>query len=274
MSKSANPILTPELVQLRGLLESHPVFGAIRTRAALRIFMQVHVFAVWDFMSLAKRLQRDLTCVSLPWMPAGDPVAARLINDIVLAEESDVDADGNPASHLELYLGAMREVGADTSVFEAFLGRLRRGIPLPLALDDPDIPECARRFVLHTLDIALNESTLAVMTSFLHGRESVIPGMFQGLLDHWGLEPAHAPQFIYYLQRHIDLDSDSHGPAAQMLLVSRLAADPGRLEEIRAVARASLEARHALWDGTLGEISGHASANTRTVRVQSEAVLT
>lgn len=274
MSKPVNPVLTPELVQLRRLLESHPVFSAIRTRAALRTFMQVHVFAVWDFMSLAKRLQRDLTCVSLPWMPPGDPVAARLINDIVLAEESDVDAEGNPASHLELYLGAMHEVGASTAVFDAFLERLRLGVPVPIALEDPEIPECARSFVMHTLDIALNESTLAVMASFLHGRESVIPGMFKGLLNHWGLDPQLAPQFLYYLERHIELDADSHGPAAQMLLVSRLAADPDRLDEIRAIARGSLEARHALWDGTLALISGQSLASTRARRQQSDLVLT
>ena len=112
--------------------------------------MQVHVFAVWDFMSLAKRLQRDLTCVELPWMPPADPVAARLINDIVLAEESDVDAAGHPASHLDLYLQAMRDVGAPTAQFDTFMRALRSGAGLSAALETAEVPGFVRAFVGHT----------------------------------------------------------------------------------------------------------------------------
>jgi len=262
-------VLTPALSRLRVELETHPVFAEIAHVHALRDFMQVHVFAVWDFMSLAKRLQRDLTCVELPWMPPTDPVAARLINDIVLAEESDVDAEGRPASHLDLYLTAMRDVGADTAQFERFLREMRAGAGLESALAAADVPQYVRDFVGHTIATCLEGSTLEVMASFFYGRENVIPGMFRGLLEHWGLSEAQAPGFVYYLQRHIELDGDSHGPAALRLIEGRLGPD-GALQEARAAARAALLARRALWDGSTAMLrERHRGEERASVRVRT-----
>ncbi len=206
--------------------------------------MQVHVFAVWDFMSLAKRLQRDLTSVSLPWLPPRDPQAARLINEIVLAEESDLGPDGTAASHLDLYLGAMREVGASTAVFERFIAALRSGVPADVALEADKIPAVVRRFVGGTLTPAMERSTLEVAASFVYGRESVIPAMFQGLLDQWGLSASSAPLFVYYLQRHILLDLEAHGPASSRLIAKLLAASPSGLPDARRAAGDALRARH------------------------------
>lgn len=246
-----DPVLTPALCELRDRLEVHPVFATLRSHAQLRAFMEIHVFAVWDFMSLVKRLQRELTCTHLPWLPPLDPEAARLINDIVLGEESDVGADGHAASHLDLYLGAMREVGADTTCIERFLAALRDGELVSEALADPEIPWFVREFVGKTLDAALNGSRLQVMANFLYGRENVIPAMFQGLLDGWGLGRNDAPLFVYYLERHIELDSDSHGPAAARLMGRELERNPFGLESTRVAASEALHARHQLWDGAL-----------------------
>lgn len=249
-AKQHDVVLTQAMRRLRHELEVHPVFAEIAHTDALRTFMQVHVFAVWDFMSLAKRLQRDLTCVELPWMPPIDPVAARLINDIVLAEESDIDADGHPASHLDLYLKAMHDVGASTVQFDAFMRELRAGAGLSAALTTAEVPQFVRDFVEHTIDTCLHGSTLEAMASFFYGRENVIPDMFQSLLEHWGLDVEQAPGFVYYLQRHIELDGDTHGPAAQQLIEKALARDPNGLQDTREAARLALQARRALWDGT------------------------
>lgn len=249
MKKEVDAVLTPAMRRTRAGLETHAVFAEIRDMGALRGFMQAHVYAVWDFMSLAKRLQRDLTCVTLPWMPPADPAAARLINDIVLAEESDVDAAGNAASHLDLYLQAMRDVGAPTRDFVAFLDALRGGAELEAAFDAGGTPEYVRAFVRHTLQTCLEGSTLQVMASFLYGRENVIPDMFQGLLEHWGLNAEQAPGFVYYLERHIELDGDAHGPAAERMLGSALARQQDGLSEARESAMQALQARMALWDG-------------------------
>ncbi len=262
-AKQHDVVLTQAMRRLRHDLETHPVFGEIAHTEALRTFMQVHVFAVWDFMSLAKRLQRDLTCVELPWMPPIDPVAARLINDIVLAEESDIDADGHPASHLDLYLKAMRDVGASTAQFDLFMREMRAGAGLSKALATAEVPQFVRDFVEHTIDTCLHGSTLEVMASFFYGRENVIPDMFQSLLEHWGLNVEQAPGFVYYLQRHIELDGDTHGPAAQRLIEKALARDESGLQDTREAARLALQARRALWDGTaalLRECHGVAQA--------------
>ena len=59
-------------------LVAHPLYGAVRTREHIRIFMKHHVFAVWDFFTLLKRLQAEVTCVTVPVAASGDGRARSL----------------------------------------------------------------------------------------------------------------------------------------------------------------------------------------------------
>ena len=79
---------------VRDRLIGHPIYQSIQSPAALRTFMEHHVYAVWDFMSLLKALQQSLTCVNTPWVPIGSAGTRYLINEIVVGEESDVDERG------------------------------------------------------------------------------------------------------------------------------------------------------------------------------------
>jgi hypothetical protein len=247
---------------IRQRMVEHPVFTAIRDIHSLRIFMEAHVFAVWDFMSLVKRLQRDLTCIDVPWLPPRDRQAAQLINQIVLGEETDTGPGGEPVSHLELYLGAMREVGANTESFELFQATLENGTTLARAFDHADVAPFIREFTGNTLQIASRAPLLAVMANFFYGREDVIPRMFSNLLQGWRIGTDQAPMFVYYLKRHIEVDSDQHGPAAQAILAAATAGDPLRELEVLGAARQSIEARIKLWDGLLTALNEFKQART------------
>jgi hypothetical protein len=249
-----------EIDSVRHRMVEHPVFTAIRGIQDLRIFMEAHVFAVWDFMSLAKRLQRDLTCVEVPWLPPRDRHAAQLINQIVLGEETDIGPSGEPVSHLELYLGAMREVGANTASFERFQTALENRATLAEAFDLAAVAPFIREFTGHTLQVASSAPLLAVMADFFYGREDVIPRMFSNLLDKWRIGADQAPTFIYYLKRHIEVDSDQHGPAAKAILAAATADDPLRELQVLSAARQSIEARIKLWDGLLTSLNGRKQA--------------
>lgn len=237
------------LADLRNQLELHPVFETLTDIERLRHFMRAHVFAVWDFMSLLKRLQRDLTCTQVPWMPPRDRIAAHLINEIVLGEESDVRPDGEPASHLDIYVDAMREVGADTAQFERFLALVERGMEPIDAMHTVGVDEHVRAFVSHTLRVAREDTTLAVMTNFFHGRENVIPQMFNALLTRWHIDEAAAPMFVFYLKRHIEVDGETHGPMAQQIIDRAIDGDPARERAVLKAAIDSVRARIQLWDG-------------------------
>ncbi len=71
--------LRGRLTPLKDALLNHALYREIRDLGALRRFMEHHVFAVWDFMSLLKALQRRLCCVDVPWLPAVDARATRYI---------------------------------------------------------------------------------------------------------------------------------------------------------------------------------------------------
>ncbi|MDK9694820.1 MAG: DUF3050 domain-containing protein [Siculibacillus sp.] len=240
--------LRAEINEAHDRLAAHPVFAAVETPDDLRLFMSWHVFAVWDFMTLLKRLQRDLTTVTLPWTPPAHPEAARLVNEIVLGEESDIAPGGRHASHHGLYLEAMREIGADTTAIEGFVARLAAGRDPFAALAEADVAAGPAEFVAATLRTALNGTLPQVLGSFFFGRENVIPDMFRGLLARWGIDPAAAPIMIFYLERHIELDSGEHGPAAEAMIAEIVGDDTVATVEMLTAARDALTARRRLWD--------------------------
>src|ERR1700720_2730371 len=142
------------LAALRQRLLDHPVYTDVASTPDLRRFMEDHVFAVWDFMSLLKRLQQDITCTGVPWFPADNARAARLINDIVIGEETDVDPNGGYVSHLDLYLRAMGDIGASARQFDRFRALVLVGVPVEVALAKIGAPPHVQAFVAHTMALA------------------------------------------------------------------------------------------------------------------------
>lgn len=249
--------LEQDLAPLREALFAHPLYDLLADETALRRFMTVHVFAVWDFQSLLKALQRHVTCVEVPWLPTADPAARRWVNEIVLDEESDEAPGGGWLSHFELYLRAMEECGADRGPVQAFLVALRGRTRVDRALGclPASVAVLASPFVLTTLDIATRGSDVEVAAAFAYGREEVIPDMFRRVVERLaGGAPAAWGTFRYYLQRHIGTDAERHGPAARRLVAALCGADAVRWRAATAAARRSLAARLALWDALAADL--------------------
>lgn len=246
--------LRAAIAPARERLLAHPIYRAVDTVPRLRRFMSAHVFAVWDFMCLAKRLQRDLTSLDVLWRPSPHPALARFINSIVLAEESDVDPHGHAASHFDLYVKAMEEVDAPTGPVRRFVSMIGDGFDAPLALVAAGTPAAVQAFVAHTLDVVRQGTTLEVLASFLFGREDLIPEMFARFLPHWERSEA-ARWFTYYVERHIELDGDDHGPAGERALEA-LATDAAAWRSATRAAESAIGARLALWDGVSADLQG------------------
>ena len=218
--------ISSQLEQELDWLNNHVLYSRITTMDDLREFMRWHVFAVWDFMSLLKTLQIKLTGMNLPWQPPEDNASARLINDIVLNEETDINLTGSSSSHLELYLESMQEIGADVSNFRTFSNNLTEGNSLIHSLLRARTPQFVQDFVCYTINTAQKGSLAEIASSFVFGRETVIPDMFQQFLNNWEVNYDDAPKMHYYLSRHIEIDADEHGPAAIALLNNIISRHP------------------------------------------------
>ena len=242
--------LQTRIAPLQAGLAAHPLYAAIQTPDHLRLFMQSHVFAVWDFMSLLKSLQRALTCVDVPWTPSAFPASRRFLNEIVLGEESD-QYHGRPVSHFEIYLEAMERAGAPTTSILRLLASLTPGSELDLTL----IPAPARAFVQHTFQVIRHGSIAAQAAAFTFGREDAIPAMFRSLVRDLNHQMSgDLSQFLWYLERHIEVDGDDHGPLSLRLVSDLCGNNPALWEEAATAADAAIQARLALWDGILTQI--------------------
>lgn len=238
-----------ESADLRQHLVGHRLYALVDRPERLRWFMEHHVFAVWDFQSLLKALQGRLTCTSLPWIPSADREARRLINEIVLDEESDALPDGGYASHFEVYLEAMQRAGADTSAIGRLLETIRGGAALADALDEAGVPPAAAAFVRRSFAVIDDGSTAAIAAAFTYGREDVIPDMFRRIVTTLAdADPVRWQRFRFYLERHIEHDDAHHGPACRRIVARLCGDDPATWAEASTAARRCLEARLSLWD--------------------------
>lgn len=242
--------------QARIRVISHPLYEHLDTHRAIVTFMEHHVFAVWDFMSLLTSLQRQLTCVEVPWVPVGPTGSRRLINDIVLVEESD-ELRGGFISHFELYVDGMAEAGADTSAINGFIHRLRAGCPVPRALAEEAVPMPAAEFVRTTWHFIEGAPVYSQAAAFAFGREDLIPDMFQRVIEV--KEKGHKlDTFVDYLARHIEVDGEEHTPMAMQMLADLCGDDEEKWRQCADTVNLALAARYRLWDGILAAIKAGA----------------
>ena len=226
---------------------NHPLYNQLNSIEDVQKLMEIHVYAVWDFMSLLKGLQIELTCTTLPWKPVGDNAIRRLINSIVLEEESDIDADGNPASHYEMYLDAMKECGANTTEIEKFVNSVT-------VTDLPKVNTAIDSFLSTTFDVLKTGEAHKIASAFTFGREDLIPDMFTAIVNDLSKE-YKLDKFVYYLERHIELDGGEHGPLALQLIADLCGDDKQKWKEVEETAIACLVARKELWDLVLKGIN-------------------
>lgn len=241
--------LRDAIAPLRNQIVAHPLYAEIKTIEDLRIFMGYHIYAVWDFMSLLKSLQRSLTCTEVPWLPVGNPESRYLINEIVCGEESDVDADGTRMSHFELYCKAMRQCGAGTQEIDTFIAAIRSGAALEQAFAEAGTDPSARSFVKGTFEVIGTGKAYLQAAVFTFGREDLIPDMFVSMVnDIYSRVPESISDFKYYLERHIEVDGDHHSHLALQMTTELCGEDSKAWQEAQQAVLRALAHRIQLWD--------------------------
>lgn len=247
--------LETTLRPLYAQLGAHPLYRSFTRMKDLHLFMETHVFAVWDFMSLLKTLQRGLTCVDVPWVPSRTPESRHLINEIVLGEESDI-YEGRHTSHFELYGEAMRQCGASTVAADALIAAVRNGEDAAQAIERCGAPAEAVAFVRDTFYILKGSDLHAVAAAFTFGREDLIPEMFKGFVRDLNRDlHGQLSTFIWYLERHIEVDGGEHGPMALRMVADLCSDDETKWAEAERTAVFALESRIRLWDGIAARIN-------------------
>tara|TARA_B100001758_G_C18186827_1_gene492432 strand:+ start:32 stop:772 length:741 start_codon:yes stop_codon:yes gene_type:complete len=224
----------------------HDIYKRLNSIEDIATLMEHHVYAVWDFMSLLKALQSILTCTSSPWKPVGDSKIRRLINSIVLEEESDVDINGKPASHYEMYLAAMKQCGADTVAIESFVSNVSSNYI-------PNVNVAVNAFLKCTFDIIDSNEAHKIAAAFTFGREDLIPDMFTAIVKEYNTDNK-LDKFVYYLERHIELDGGEHGPLALQLISDLCGENEKKWKEVEEAAILSLTARKNLWDAIFSKL--------------------
>ena len=234
----------------KSALLQHSLYEKVETVEDLRCFLESHVYAVWDFMSLLKALQSKLTCTTTPWIASKNPETRYLINEIVLAEESDLTLDGKRSSHFEMYLDAMTSCGANTEMINSFIENVVATQNIFVSIKQSDLHPNIKDFLDFTFRVIEEGKPHEIAAAFTFGREDLIPEMFTEILRNFeaNFPETDLKKLIYYFERHIELDADEHGPMAMKMIIELCETNETKWKEVEEISKLALEKRIGLWD--------------------------
>ena len=238
-------------------LLTHSLYEKVKTIEDLHCFLENHIYAVWDFMSLLKALQNKLTCTTTPWLPIGNPEVRYLINEIVVAEETDLAFDGTRQSHFEMYLDAMQQCGANTKEINAFLENIKTTQNIFVSIKQSDLHPNVKAFLDFTFRIIEEGKEHKIAAAFTFGREDLIPSMFTEILKNFqtNFPETDLSKLIYYFERHIELDTDEHGPMAMQMISELCGTNETKWKELEEVSIEALVKRLGLWNAIEEQIT-------------------
>lgn len=228
----------------------HSLYDKVTTLEELHVFLENHVYAVWDFMSLLKALQAKLTCTTTPWLPVGNPAVRYLINEIVVAEETDLALDGSRQSHYEMYVDAMKACGASTQEVALFLEHVQTTKNIFVSIKQSNLHPNVKAFLDFTFRVIEEGKAHKIAAAFTFGREDLIPNMFTEILRNiqQNFPEIDLSKLIYYFERHIELDADEHGPMAMQMIAELCGDSEQKWKEVELVSIEALEKRIGLWN--------------------------
>ena len=243
-------LINSKIQSHKDLLLHHSLYEKVKTIDDLHLFLENHIYAVWDFMSLLKALQQKLTCTTTPWFASSNPETRYLINEIVLAEERDLSFNGKRLSHFEMYVEAMQSCGANTKEVQAFLQKVVENKNIFITIKQSNLHSNIKSFLDFTFKIIEEGKTHKIAAAFTFGREDLIPNMFTAILKNFqkNFPETNLSELIYYFERHIELDTDEHGPMAMQMITELCKENPIKWAEVEEIAIQSLEKRVGLWD--------------------------
>ena len=158
--------------------------------------------------------------------------------------------DGTRQSHFEMYLDAMQQCGATTSVVSEFLENVKKTQNIFVSIKQSNLHPNVKAFLDFTFRVIEEGKAHKIAAAFTFGREDLIPSMFTEILKNFqsNFPETDLSKLIYYFERHIELDADEHGPMAMQMISELCGSSETKWSEVEEVSVEALQKRIGLWD--------------------------
>ena len=246
------------------LLETHRIYDRLHDEASLRLFVEHHVICVWIYNYLMRDLYQEIANHIQPMSSQVQKEAIRLISELVLEEEVDEQNDGTLISHMEIYLEAMQDLGADVGPIMSFFDLLESGKDWVEAARQAHFP-IESQLYFEKINVFFESPVHERAALLFYEGEPYVPDSFLNKLNVLS-QTAKTARLLEYFEKHIE-GLKRPGFSAIGRLVELFCGDD---EDLNAAAEAraeeAMKIRLEFWGQIAGKLSDKDSSSSRLQR--------